>query len=500
MTTIDTPLGRVRGREKGGALQFLGIRYGQTTAGENRFRPPMPVEPWAGVFDATRFGASAPQPPRPEESVLPKRDLTISEDCLFLNVFTPAADSAARPVLFWIHGGSYLNGSGDAYGGASFATTGDIVVVTINYRLGVFGFAEFGHLDESHVGSQNNGVLDMIAALQWVSDNIAAFGGDPERVTICGESAGAGAVNALLCSPAARPLFHQAISESGPARFGPAGHEFADDFRTELAAVTGEVSASLADMRSASVEQLLTAQQALLDKGAGQLGVTLITSHRRGFRPAIDGLTLTSNPAEAVVADPVPFLIGTNADEGTLFSLYLPAEISDTELAGELTRIGHDAEAVINAFRSEYPGETNRELAVRMLGDTLFRNSSLAVADAQADKHGPDCPVFTYLFTWKSRGFGGAFGSMHALEIPFVWNMPLGPWKALLGENEPWPPDLSDRMHLAWIAFVRTGNPGHEGIGDWPPYNTDERPTMEFGDQSRVLTDPHGLTRAAWTI
>jgi len=500
MTTIDTPLGRIRGREKNGALQFLGIRYGQSTAGANRFRPPVAVEPWDGVLDATRFGASAPQPPRPEESVLPKRDLTISEDCLFLNVFTPAADSEARPVLFWIHGGSYLNGSGDAYGGASFATTGDIVVVTINYRLGVFGFAELGHLDESHTGSQNNGVLDMIAALQWVRDNIAAFGGDPEKVTICGESAGAGAVNALLCSPAARPLFHQAISESGPAKFGPAGHEFADDFRAELATITGEASASIEDLRSASVGQLLAAQQALLDKGASQLGVTLITSQRRGFRPAIDGLTLTSNPTEAVTASPVPLLIGTNADEGTLFSLYLPTEISDDELTVELTRIGHNAEAVIKAFRAEYPGETNRELAVRMLGDTLFRNSTLAVADTQADKHGVDCPVFAYLFTWKSQGFGGAFGAMHALEIPFVWNMPLGPWKALLGKNEPWPLDLSDRMHRAWIAFVRTGDPSHKGIDEWPPYNTVSRPTMEFGDTSRVIDDPHGITRAAWMI
>lgn len=500
MTTIDTPLGRVQGRERNGTLQFLGIRYGQSTAGANRFRPPVPVEPWDGTLDATRFGASAPQPPRPEESVLPKRDLTISEDCLFLNVFTPAADSAARPVLFWIHGGSYLNGSGDAYGGGSFAATGDIVVVTINYRLGVFGFAELGHLDERYTGSQNNGVLDISAALEWVRDNISAFGGDPEKVTICGESAGAGAVNALLCSPAARPLFHQAISESAPARFGPAGHEFVDDFRIELAAVTGEAAASLDDMRSASVDQLLAAQQALLDKGAGELGVTLITSHRRGFRPAIDGLTLTSNPVEAVASDPVPLLIGTNADEGTLFSLYLPAEISDTELADELTRIGHDADAVISAFRAEYSGETNRELAVRMLGDTLFRNSSLAVADSQADKHGSACPVFTYLFTWKSQGFGGAFGAMHALEIPFVWNMPLGPWKALLGKDEPWPPDLSDRMHRAWISFVRTGNPSHDGIGEWPPYDTVRRPTMEFGDQSRVLDDPHGVTRAAWLV
>jgi len=496
MTIIDTPLGRIRGREKHGALQFLGIRYGQSTAGENRFRPPVPVDPWDDVVDATSFGASAPQPPRAEDSVLPKRDLTISEDCLFLNVYTPAADSAARPVLFWIHGGSYLNGSGDAYGGGSFATTGDIVVVTINYRLGVFGFAEFGHLDESHTGSQNNGVLDMIAALEWVRDNIAAFGGDPSRVTICGESAGAGAVNALLCSPSARPLFHQAISESAPARFGPAGHEFINEYRSELG--SSEAPATLEDMRSASVDDLLTAQQSLLDNGASQLGVTLMTSHRRGFRPAIDGLTLTANPPEAVASDPLPLLIGTNADEGTLFSLYLPAEISDTELADELSRIGHDAGAVIEAFRSEYPGESNRELAVRMLGDTLFRNSSLAVADSQADQHGRDCPVFTYLFTWKSQGFGGAFGAMHALEIPFVWNMPLGPWKALLGKNEPWPPDLSDRMHRAWIAFVKTGDPSHDGIGEWPAYDTDRRPTMEFGDTSGVLDDPHGTTRAAW--
>ncbi len=492
MTTIQTPLGALRGRERNGCRQFLGIRYGQPTGGERRFHPPEPVKPWDGICDATRFGASAPQPPRAADSVLPRGDLRWDEDCLFLNVYTPAAEGSGRPVLFWIHGGSYINGSGNAYDGTSFATAGDMVVVTINYRLGAFGFAELGHLDPKYAGSQNNGVRDMIEALRWTRDNIAAFGGDPDRVTICGESAGAGAVNALLCSPEARPLFHQAISESAPARFGLPGTEFADQLRAE---VVGETEASLDDLLTMPAEDLLTAQTSLLERGYSELGVSLITSQRRGFRPAIDGITLTSNPPEAVAGNPVPLLIGTNLDEGTLFSLYLPEKMSDDELAASASGAGSDAQTVIEAFRSEYPELDNRQLAVRMLGDTLFRTSSLQVADAQA---ATDVPVFVYLFTWKSRGFHGSFGAMHALEIPFVWNMDLSPWEKLMGEGQPWPDDLSSRMHRAWISFVHTGDPNHTGIPDWPRYDTENRPTIEFGESSQVLTDPQGTTRASW--
>ncbi len=493
MTEIRTPLGVIRGRERDGCLQFFGIRYGQPTGNNRRFRAPEPVKPWEGIYDATHFGPSAPQPPRAIDSVLPKRDLVWSEDCLFLNVYTPAADDSARPVLVWIHGGSYVNGSGDAYDGTSFASTGDMVVVTINYRLGALGFAELGHLDPALTGSHNNGIRDMIEALRWVRYNITVFGGNPGRVTICGESAGAGAVNALLASPNARGLFHQAISESAPARFSESETTFADDLRVQLSADGDPIG--LNELMATPADRILAAQTAVLDRSAAAMGLGLIPAGRPGFRPAIDHTTITGNPSDAVATDPVPLLIGTNLDEGTLFTLDLPEEITDSQLRRAVESGGHDTDRVVAAFKAEYPGETNRQLLIHMLGDTLFRSASLRVADAQATT---DTSVWVYLFTWQSQGFHGMFGAMHALEIPFVWNMPLEPWGQLLGEGEPWPPDLADRMHRAWISFVHTGNPNHGGIPDWPRYDTDRRPTMEFGDTSRMLDDPQGRTRAGW--
>ncbi len=426
--------------------------------------------------------------------MLPRRDVVWDEDCLFLNIYTPEPPDRGidLPVLFWIHGGSYINGSGNDYDGSPFAVNGDMVVVTINYRLGMFGFAEFGHLESALTGSHNNGVLDAIEALCWVRDNIASFGGDSGRVTICGESAGAGLVNALMSAPSARGLFNQAISQSAPARFGPARTDFADALRSEFGAGG---PASLETLRSASADELLAAQTAVLDQGAASLGVTLMSSERRGFRPAIDGLTVDSNPHEAVAESPVPLLIGTNLNEGTLFSFFLPDEISNDELESEITRIGHDAASVTAAFRAEHPDADNRKLAIHMLGDTLFRTSSLAVADAQT---ATDSPVYVYLFSWQSQGFNGMFGAMHALEIPFIWKQPLEPWTVLLGEGSPWPPELSDHMHRSWISFVHTGDPNHVDIPHWPAYDTTRRATMEFGDTSRVVDDPHGATRASW--
>ena len=219
MTTVETRLGPIRGRERNGVHQFLGIRYAEPPTGVRRFAPPVPVGGWDGVYDATHFGTSAPQVSRAASSPLPGSEIRWDEDCLFLNVYSPAPDHAGRPVLFWIHGGSYTFGSGDAYNGGSFATRGDIVVVTVNYRLGVFGFMELGHLDPALAGSQNNGIRDQITALQWVHDHIEYFGGDPDQVTISGESAGAGSVAAILGAPAADHLYHRAIAQSPPVSF-----------------------------------------------------------------------------------------------------------------------------------------------------------------------------------------------------------------------------------------------------------------------------------------
>jgi len=492
MTTVTTQLGEIEGRDRNGWQEFLGVRYAEAPVGRRRFAPPVPVTGWDGVYDATAYGTAAPQAARPEGGPLPGRDLRCDEDCLFLNVFTPAADDARRPVLFWIHGGAYTAGSGDAYHGGSFATTGDIVVVTINYRLGALGFMELGHLDPALTGSQNNGIRDQVAALQWVQDHIEHFGGDPDQVTICGESAGAGSVAAILGTPVADKLYHRVIAQSAPVSFAPTSTDHAD-------LIVAEIGGGIDGLRAATPQQLLDAQVAVAEAQAVDREPMLIGGGRGGLRPALDSHTVTRHPVDAVRdLGPLakPLLLGTNTDEGTLFGFYLTGEVTDEQLQTAVAEHSDDPDEVIATYRAAHPGESNRRLMVHMLTDTMFRTGSLQLASSQVEAGGD---VWLYHFTWASQGFGGRLGAMHALEIPFVWNGDLDAWAAVMGEGQPWPDDLAERMHHAWIGFIRDGDPSHPGIGEWPNYDTTRRPTMEFGVTSGILEDPAGDKRTVWT-
>jgi para-nitrobenzyl esterase len=489
-SAVHTDLGEIHGRVHEGYHSFRGIRYAKAPVGARRFAAPVPVDPWDEPIDATAYGASAPQPSQREGNPLPGREIRWDEDCLFLNVFTPAPDDARRPVLFWIHGGAYTAGSGDAYHGGPFATHGDIVVVTVNYRLGVFGFMELGHLDPALAGSQNNGIRDQIAALQWVHDHIQRFGGDPDQITICGESAGAGSVAAILGAPAADHLYHRAIAQSPPVSFAPTTTDTTDRF---LERVEG-----FDRLRSADPADLIDAQVAASTAEMAAREPILLGIPGGGLRPSLDDHTVTRHPIEAVRAlgpQAKPLMVGTNSDEGTLFAFYLMHDVDDTQLYTAVAAHCTDPDRVIAAFRAEYPGEDNRRLMRRMLTDTMFRTGALELADAQTDAGGD---VFVYLFSWASQGFGGRLGAMHALEIPFVWDGDLDAWSQIMGEGRPWPDDLSARMHHAWIGFIRDGDPSHAGIGEWPRYDTDRRPTMEFGETSQVLEDPGRTLREAW--
>ncbi|MFQ5556251.1 MAG: carboxylesterase/lipase family protein, partial [Acidimicrobiales bacterium] len=413
MTTVATPLGEVKGVSEPGCEIFLGLRYARATTGELRFRPPLPAEPWTDVFDATARGPVAPQIPR-LESVLPQLDQQVSEDCLRLNVFTPAADDRRRPVLVWVHGGSYVWGSANSYDGRSFCREGDIVVVTLNYRLGLWGFVELGHLDRELEGSHNNGIRDLIEGLRWVRANIAAFGGDPDRVTLCGQSAGAGCVLALLASPAADGLYHRCIAQSPPARLGRPHSEDPDRL---LAALGGESPATLTDLRAADLDRLLEVE-ARLENVPAPDRLRLHRSDRAGTRPVVDDITITAEPVEAIRrrgADNVPLLIGTTLDEGTLFALGLPEVVTEADLLAALDEHTDHPGRVLDAFRREHPGEDLRSIAVHILTDTLFRAPTLDVADAQT-AGGASCHV--YRFSWRSQGFDGLFGATHALDIP----------------------------------------------------------------------------------
>ena len=492
MSTIITPLGKIEGVDCDGYVRYLGIRYAEAPVGGLRFQAPRPVEPWAGVYDATAFGPSAPQPPPLPGSFMNAGELRTDEDCLFLNVYTSTTDAGRRPVMVWIHGGAYVMGSGDMYDGRSLVQGGDVVVVTLNYRLGVLGWLALDHLDPSLAGSGNNGIRDQIEALRWVRDNISAFGGDPGNVTIFGESAGGGSIGALLAAPDADGLYHKAIIQSGPVAIAPLHKP--ELMTGELLAALGEPDGGIDTFRDAETTRLIQAQ---LDIGdLNRLGRDRdhpIDGSGAGLRPSVDGVVLQATPRQAVTARGgrnVPLLIGTNADEGTLFSLLLPTDITDAEVFAALPETVTDPGALAEGYERR---ETGHRLIVDLMTDSVFLVPTLRLADAQA---GTSAPVWVYLFTWKTPVFGGLLGATHALEIPFVWDEIDNPlWQPFLGAGAP--RSLVTAMQDAWIAFARTGDPNTPDVA-WPRYDTTARPTLQLDAPINIVDDPSGTVRELW--
>ena len=501
----STTSGAVAGREHHGVIRFAGVRYAAAPVGSRRFRPPEPPEPWSGIRDAVAFGPVSWQAKGSMASLLGSAELHLDEDCLSLNVQTPAVDDGARPVMVWIHGGGFDSGSGSTpwYDGSSFAARRDVVVVSLNYRLGALGFLHLGGphgLGEEYASSGLSGILDQVAALRWVRDNIAAFGGDPGNVTIFGESAGAMSVGTLLGLPAAQGLFHQAILQSGGA-----GNVHTASRADELTA------ALLAELGTTDAEVLLTADpQAILDAqvamsavagrgGAGSSAVLL------PFQPVVDGVELPVPPLEAVrqgLSAHVPVLVGTTADEWNLFAIAGGGVADDDALHRRVGHLAPDGGAadLVAAYRAGRPDATAADVLNAVYTDVVFRMPAIRLLEAQVAHH-PD-RTFQYLFSWRSRAFGGVLGACHALEIPFVFNTTGAPGAEMfLGEppDAPGVADLALAMHDAWAAFAHTGRPHHDGLPhDWPAFDTDRRPVMEFGESIGVVDDPAAAERRFW--
>lgn len=489
-----TSSGDVEGRVRGGVLLFAGVPYAAPPVGARRFRPPEPHAGWRGVHEARRFGPAAPQRPGTGLTAAP---LAWDEDCLTLNVQTPALDDGARPVLVWIHGGGFRTGKGGIpwYDGTSFALRGDIVTVTINYRLGALGYCHVGDVaGDEFAASGQSGLLDQIAALEWVRDNIAAFGGDPGQVTIAGESAGAMSVGALLGCPAARGLFHRAIAQSGAA------HHTRDEASAralgrDFAGLLGADGATA--LQSADVETVLDAQERLEALFASRQRRSGGAPSDMALAPAVGGSALPAPPIDAIregLSAGVPLLCGTNLDETTLWGY---GKVDEARLSRFAARLfGERGEQALEVYRRGRPGAAPHALVVAMTTDQIFRIPAIRLCEAQAARGGA---VWSYLFTWASRAFEGRLGATHALEIPFAFNNLHRPGvDTFVGPGER-PQALADAMHAAWIAFIRGGDPGCDALPrSWDRYDADRRVTMELGDVVRPLLDPRGDERVLW--
>ena len=495
-TLVTIAQGALQGLESDGILQFRGIPYAAPPVGERRFRAPEAHEGWNGVRDATKFGQMSVQESGGITAFLGDAVDSSSEDCLFLNVYTPSCDDRKRPVMVWIHGGGFINGSSSTpwYDGTSLALRGDVVVVTLNYRLGALGFLWLGDLDDRYRSSGVNGVLDQAAALSWVRDNIAAFGGDPDNVTIFGESAGAMSVSTLLAVPAAAGLFHKAIAQSGAAHntFTPAmGAAMTEQFMEKLgvADLDGVLNASADDIAKAATK----VEAKLYDDPSGLGGPTGIAL-AMAFQPVVDGEYLPENPLVAVAngdAADVPLITGTNLDEWNLFALMSPGGLDDPKLLERLERIFGSGHPVRDAYATGRPDASPDDLWNAVLTDATFRIPAIRLVEARAVA---TSSTWQYLFTWATPAFGGVVKSCHALEIPFVFGVvdAAGAELFLGGPVGDELRELSGAIQDAWLAFAHTGDPG------WPAWNAESRPTQQFDIERPVLADPMATERRVW--
>ncbi|MGH2508069.1 MAG: carboxylesterase/lipase family protein [Ktedonobacteraceae bacterium] len=492
---VETTAGKVRGKIINAVSSFKGIPYGATTGGRNRFRPPTKPEPWTGVRETLAYANSSPQPVRGSsllrDAIGEARPEPEDEECLFLNVWTPGVgDNRKRPVLFWCHGGGFTMGSGSAgfYNGINLANRGDVVIVTVNHRLGPLGFCYLGELaGEEYAASGNVGMLDIVAALAWVRDNIAAFGGDPGNVTIFGESGGGAKVSVLLAMPSAVGLFHRAIVQSGPGVRMTAREKATENAERLLKAlgVSGRESSGL---------HKLTAAQII------EANAKVNRNPLQGWGPVVDGHVLPHHPFDPVapaISAHIPLMIGTNKDEATLFLLPDP-EVRTLDEAGLQRRVqelvGGHADALIATYRHAAPEASPSDLFLALASDRMMRINSVTLAER---KHAQGAaPVFMYLFTWETPALDGKLKSCHALEIPFVFDN-VAHSGNFIG-NAPECAKIAENMSEAWLAFARDGVPSYRGLPAWPAYTPAERATMVFGTTCHVTNDPGSAQRKAW--
>ena len=479
----ETEQGPVEGRERGEIALFAGIPYASPPVGNLRFAPPTPPVKRTNVLAAQQFGPASPQ--LPGDGLTDSHKVHWDEDCLTLNICTPSADQIKRPVMVWIHGGAYRHGTGSIpwYDGTRFAKESDIVTVTINYRLGALGFARIPGAPTSGI----NGILDQISALEWVRNNIESFGGDPNNITIAGESAGAFSVATIMAMNESTGLFQKAITQSG------AGHHVLSQQEAESAGemfMTALSATSLQDAQHKDIHEVLAAQK-YVEENAHEV----MDKGQLPFYPSITNGYLEDHPIALFskgVSSNIPVLSGTNTDETTLWGTN---QIPESKLRKWLTNYIEDPEPFINAVKEDRGDISAGEIALAISTDHTFRIPAIRMAEARAS-HGGE--TWMYEFDWKSKAFNGALGACHALEIPFTFGtLGVNGTDVFLGTSE-LPHALEDLMHKSWAAFIATGNPTTQRLPEWPTYSPNSRTVMRFADHTEITHDPWPSARKSW--
>ncbi len=485
----------MRGREDGDVFAFLGLPFAAPLTGPLRFLPPERPTPWAGVREATRFGPAAPQLSLPVFSFINAAGRTPGDECLSLNVWTPACDGGRRPVLVWIHGGAFLVGSGatPVYNGADLAARGDVVVVTINYRLGALGFAQLGLVRRGALKQSTNlGLRDQIAALEWVHENIARFGGDPASVTVFGQSAGGMSVGALLGAPRARALFRRAILQSGASDHvlpRDAARSVAERFLAALGEPDFETLAQL------PLETLLRAQREVMAQASARDVMT--------FLPAVDGDLIPEQPLDALrrgAAAKHDLMTGVTSEEWKMFGVVDPGigrfeqEDLEARLRDVLPELYENAPTPKRAARELRDALAERGAATdarsvwhAFQSARTFVRPAARLAEAQ---HAAGGAIHTYVVNWRAAAAPRTIGACHAIELPFVFGTgrhPLARGLTGIGFDAP---RLTRQIQTAWISFARTGDPSHQGLPSWPAFEPRHRATMVLGKRCESVEEP----------
>jgi len=504
---VETTCGRLEGTYEAGVHIFRGIPFAAPPVGDRRFRPPQPPEPWRGVRSAAKFGDAAPQPEDFLGSLLGLDSSPTNESCLYLNVWTPRPDGARRPVMVWIHGGAFVMGTGarEINDGTALALRGDVVVVSLNYRLGSFGFLHVSTTDPQTLSTTGNeGILDQVAALEWVQREIGAFGGDPRNVTIFGESAGSISVAVLLSLSRARGLFHRAILQSGSANL-VASRKRAQKVTETLRQHLDRAPVSAAQWRGLTADELFAAQLRMMATPSMEFAGL-------PFLPVIDGEVLPRDPFELIgegCAADVPVLIGTTSDEMKLFALLDPkaATLDEDAVVHRCERNipGADAQGSSHGRRAvtlykearaaRGASITPADLWWAIEADRFMRYPSMRLAELHAAHQ---VRTYAYLFTWPSPFMGGALGACHALDVPFVFGSCVHPKIAAFTGAGVDSMRLTHQMQDAWIHFARSGDPNHPGLPPWRPYDRERRATMILGQECHGVDGPLEHERRFW--